>query len=292
MTEIENYTAPAAPAAANPNPGYDLIRATAQAMSDANAIATAVCRTEMVPAHFRGKPDDLTAAILYGATLGFDPMQSARQVYIVHGQAGLYARSMAALVLSAGHQVWTVESADDGVTVAGKRRGSEHVEQSTWTPRRAQLAGYTNNKKYDTDPQAMLYAKALSEVCRKIAPDVLNGVYAVEELQMERFDEPTPAAAPSGAADRLRAALRPEPEPTVTAEHVEPEPDGQALLNTSSALAKAMFASMREAGIGKDQAHEFLSEVTGREITSSKDLTEDEARRVLDHLPQQPEDPQ
>lgn len=118
----------------------------------------------------------------------------------------------------------------------------------------------------------------------------VTGLPVVDEQRPEEH-EPAPAAS-GGAADRLRAALRPEPEPTVTAEHVEPEPDGQALLNTSSALAKAMFASVREAGIGKDQAHEFLSEVTGREITSSKDLTEDEARLVLSHLPQQPGDPQ
>jgi hypothetical protein len=47
--------------------GYDLIRATALAMTDANAIAKAIASTDMVPKHFRGKPDDLTAAILYGA---------------------------------------------------------------------------------------------------------------------------------------------------------------------------------------------------------------------------------
>jgi hypothetical protein len=57
-------------------------------------------------------------------------------------------------------------------------------------------------------------------------------------------------------------------------------------LNTSSALAKRMYASIRDAGIGKDDVHSFMSEAVGREISSSKDLTEAEARRVLDFLPQ------
>lgn len=54
-------------------------------------------------------------------------------------------------------------------------------------------------------------------------------------------------------------------------------------LDTSSKLAKAMFAGIRDAGVGDPKA--FMSEVVGRTVTSSKELTEDEARRVLDHLP-------
>jgi hypothetical protein len=59
-------------------------------------------------------------------------------------------------------------------------------------------------------------------------------------------------------------------------------------LNTSSALAKRMYAGIRDAGIDKDSVHRFLSEAVGRDITSSKDLTVGEAHRVLDFLPQRP----
>ena len=63
------------------------------------------------------------------------------------------------------------------------------------------------------------------------------------------------------------------------------EPDGERdlLLNTSGKLARAMFAGIRNAGISDPKA--FMSEVTGRPIGSSKELTEAEARRILDHLP-------
>jgi hypothetical protein len=61
-------------------------------------------------------------------------------------------------------------------------------------------------------------------------------------------------------------------------------PDANVVyLDTSSKLAKAMFAGIRDAGIDDPKA--FMSEVVGRTVTSSKELTEDEARRVLDHLP-------
>lgn len=65
-------------------------------------------------------------------------------------------------------------------------------------------------------------------------------------------------------------------------------PDAHVVyLNPTSNLAKAMYASLRDAekaGHFTD-AKAFMSEVVGRPVASSKELTEDEARRVLDHLP-------
>jgi len=83
-------------------------------------------------------------------------------------------------------------------------------------------------------------------------------------------------------------APEPRAEPVVreAPEASAPHRADQQPLNTSSALAKRMYASIRDAGISKEQVHEFMSEVVGREISSSKDLTEAEARRVLDFLPQ------
>ena len=209
-TEITAYQ----PAADVGTTGANLIREAAAVMVDAHALAVAVADTQMIPKHFQGKPDECAAAMLYGASLGLDPMQSVRQIYVIHGQAALYARAMSALVQGAGHKVWTVES-----TVSGSRRGSEHAETVTWTFDRAQKAGYTNNAKYKTDPQAMLYSKALSEVCRKIAPDVLSGVYSVEEMQLEEraAAKAAPAASVSVASFAAPAeveAAAPTPEPT------------------------------------------------------------------------------
>jgi hypothetical protein len=79
---------------------------------------------------------------------------------------------------------------------------------------------------------------------------------------------------------------RAEPVVRVVAETAAPDRADSPALNTSSALAKRMYASIRDAGIGKDDVHSFMSEAVGREISSSKDLTEAEARRVLDFLPQ------
>ena len=299
------------PVVATGNTGANLIREAAAVMADAHALAKAVCNTAMVPKHFQGKPDDTAAAMLYGASLGLDPMQAVRAIYVVHGSPGLYAKSMAGLAAAHGHETWTVATSDDSVTVAGRRRGSERVEESTWTIERATKAGYvptidpnTNkykvnqygkligNEKYFTDPQAMLHAKALAEVCRKIAPDVLAGVYSVEEIESEqRFTvEQVPsrglgAVLQTSGAGTAPADANPGPLDGGSASEGTTLPASESpLLNTRSPLAKAMYAAINDAGITKDETPGLYQQVTGREVTSSKDLTDDEARAVLDHL--------
>ena len=157
----------------------------AEAMDAAHKLATVLCNTQMVPQTFRGKPDDGAAAILYGAELGLKPQQALQQVFVIHGQPAIYARTMVALLKGKGYKFKTVESSDESVTVRGVAPSGEQ-ESSTWTIDRAKKAGYTSNKRYQTDPQAMLYAKAASEVSRRLAPNVLLGIkYAAEDLELE-----------------------------------------------------------------------------------------------------------
>lgn len=190
--------------------GLDLLVKQARAMDAAYQLATTLCSTQMVPQTFRGKPDDGAAAILYGAELGLKPQQALQQVFVVHGQPAIYARTMVALLKGKGYTFETVDTSDTSVTVRGTSPRGE-VEEATWTIDRAKKAGYTNNKKYQSDPQAMLYAKASSEVCRKLAPDVLLGIrYTAEDLELEpvkmqatRTDRP----AAGGGAAGVKAAL-------------------------------------------------------------------------------------
>lgn len=201
--------------------GLDLLTRQAEAMGAAHKLATVLANTQMVPQIYRGKPDDAAAAILYGAEVGLKPQQALQQVFVVHGQPAIYARTMVALLKAKGYRFETIESTDEAVTVRATSPRGE-VEEATWTIDRAKKAGYTSNKKYSTDPQAMLYSKAASEVSRKIAPDVLLGIrYSAEELELEQ-----PVRATATRTDRrggARAALsaaaqqaaQPEPQDTV-----------------------------------------------------------------------------
>ena len=284
MTELATYTPAATPAplvyATDPTGGR--LIAWADGLAAAHRIGSALCSTAFAPATFRGKPDEAAAAILYGDEIGLTPTQALQSVHYISGRPGLYARAMVALLLSKGHEVWTVEKSDAKVTVAGKRRGSTHVHEETWTTARAQKAGYTNNKKYATDPQAMLYARAAADVCRQVAPDALAGLdYAVEELEM--FDAPTVTVtrqtAPATKAQRkpVAAPLEPDEPP------LEPEATPAAELRSDAQMRK-LWALAKESGMDEAAFRAYIDRETGREVESTKTLTKDEARRLIDKL--------
>lgn len=214
MSEIETFDpqAPAFPEVGDA--GLEQMMKQAQALDAALKIGTALAGTEMVPQTYRGKPETAAAAILYGAELGLKPTQALQQVFVVHGQPAIYARTMVALLKSKGYKFETVDSTDTAVTVRGTAPSGE-VEESTWTLERAKKAGYTSNKKYQTDPQAMLYAKAASEVSRKLAPDVLMGIrYTAEDLELERprIKYEAKVERPGRGSSGLRAALGQAPD--------------------------------------------------------------------------------
>ncbi|NKS14641.1 hypothetical protein GS580_27655 [Rhodococcus hoagii] len=72
---------------------------------------------------------------------------------------------MVALLKTRGYLIETIESTDTSVTVRGTdpQTGSSRIDVDD---RPREEGRYTSNKKYDTDPQAMLYAKAATEVAR------------------------------------------------------------------------------------------------------------------------------
>lgn len=237
MTEIEKFNEQALAGMDTPQMptvqagALDNLQQQVAAMDAASRLAGALCATEMVPKQYRGKPDDGAAAILYGAELGMNATQALQNVMVINGKPGVEARTMVALLAKQGYLVETVESSDTSVTVRGTAPNG-HEETSTWTIDRAAQAGYTSNALYKKIPQQMLYAKAATEVCRKIAPHVLMGIaYSTEELRLEGAVKATAKRVdrPSRGSAGLRAAIE-KPERDVQDADVEDQ-DGAAELS-------------------------------------------------------------
>jgi hypothetical protein len=319
MTEIAiRPTADLTVPSFGPENGTALIMAAVEQFAAVEALAKALSSTAFVPEAFRGKPADTAAAIMYGAAVGLDPMTSVRSIHVIKGTPGLAARTMVAIAQSAGHRVWTVASSAQSVTVSGQRKGSPDVETVTWDIDRAKAAGYFDkNPNYKTIPEDMLYARAASSVVRRIASDALHGMdYSAEELRViDHVDEPaerpkresaadllpqTPqGAAPSGTTQGIPASGAAEvegkdvaasdaPRPADT---TPPEPDA-ALDAATARQVSAINIALNARGVGNKGTGEerrtakltWLTEATGRSISSSKDLTKAEAGTLLDHF--------
>lgn len=271
----------------------------AQAAHAAHQLARSLVNTSFVPDTFKtrgpnGEIDagNATAAIIMGDELGLSPLASLRGIYVFKGTPALYARTMRALALSHGHEMWNESSTDEKVVVCGRRKGSERIERAEWTIARARKAGYTGtNKKYDSDPQSMLQAKADSEIARKIAADVLAGVpYSVEDLELA---EPATTTVTATAATKPKTTVRrqqPAPAEPPEPEFDQPEPTAPAVPadppeSITAPQLKMLHALFRDKGfIDRDDALSYAGQILDRAVTTTKDLSKADASLVIDAL--------
>lgn len=278
-----------APAQMQPSPLVQWAYEAQQAEQIANVLA----RSSFIPATLRGKPHEITAAILAGQELGLPPMATLRSIDIINGTPGLRAHAMRGLVQSHGHTVQVIESTDTRCVMRGKRKGEAEWQQVEWTIERATQLGVTGKEQYKKQPRTMLVARATGEICRLIASDVLYAMpYASEELE---FDAPsyTAEVTPNGRATANDVLRRSEPAtdeaqagPAEPVAATTPQLRELGILMTAcgitAATGKGSTALNEKARFG------WLSDFLGRPIEgTTKTLTPDEADRAVAHLKQQ-----
>jgi hypothetical protein len=257
-----------------PNTSTDLEHWARQYVAAAQ-FAQGICHTLMVPAAFRGKPEEATAAILAGAELGFSPMRSLNAFDNIQGTPAPKAITLRALVQFAGHKVVIVESSDDKAVIMGRRKDEVDWQTSTWDLDRAKkLKQYATNPNWKTNPGQMLVARATAEVCRWIASDAIMGIpYAAEEIG----DQPV-AEAPT--VRRLTVADLDEPAAAIEQAPTEMLGDDQR---------ERMSALWGDLGYDGDENREQRLTVTARilgldALESSNDLTRADADAVITAL--------
>jgi len=264
------------------------------ALTDVMDYARAVSTATMLPDNYRGKPADIMLAVGLGQSMGLSPAESLYRIAVIKGKPTASAELIAANVRKAGHKLRV--RGDDTTCTASIFRADDPDFEFTVTRdlKWAQGMGLADQPNYRKQPGTMLQWRAITAVARLACPEALYGVqYTPDEI--DPGDRPArtsvgglgAALAPQVTAEQVTEPSGAEGAPGVAAPVSEPATSApeSPLLDPRSSLAKAMFAAMRERGIDdKGQRLDFCSQVTGREITTSAELTEDEARLVLRNL--------
>lgn len=194
----------------------------AQEADLAYQMAQKLAATSFVPQSLRGKPGDITAAILAGAELGLKPMATLKSIDVIQGTPALRAHAMRAVVQKQGHEIELVESDATHCVMRGRRKGSETWQTVEWTIQRAAQMKLTDKAEWKKQPQNMLVARATGELCRLIASDALHGMpYVSEELEGTVHAEVLPQKAPLSIASLTAPAPQAEPEPADSSYSVE-----------------------------------------------------------------------
>lgn len=254
------------------------------------------------------------SAVVYGDAIGYAPPAALQSIFVVKGRPGLYAEAMKALVISKGHDIRQEDLSDSRCVMIGRRKGGDAWERATFTMDRAKKAGYLRNSKYAEDPQSMLLARATSIICRIIAPDVLKGLAAVEEL----IDEPdgdtpapatrtvrrtqgalaapashapaqqpsTPASAPVATQPVARQRAATSGPPLPGEDEPQQEPTGpQPMSEATWRKINARFVELEVVGDGQTATRlKVIAHVIGRQIHRGNELTAAEGQLVLDNL--------
>lgn len=277
-----------------------------------------IANTPFVPTAFRGKPESVFAAVLFGEEMGLGPMQSLTQIHVIEGKPSISPELMRALVFKAGHRIDIKLASETKAVLYGKRSDSGSEATVEWTMQDAQRAGLAGRGAWKTYPRAMLMARATSELCRMLFPDVVAGLsYTPEEVAsvagVEWTEAPSETAATGAPAiaevvASVPVEVTPEPElpPVYEPEwSVQDEFPGSEIVDAEIVETKPARAPLGSAAAGEvsekqvklinvlfGKAHiteraekaDLCTMLTGRTITSTSELSKREATLVIDHL--------
>jgi len=181
---------------------------------------TAIANTEFVPKAYRGQPDKMLGAILYGRESGLGPMTSLQMVDMVDGKPSMSAELMVALVRRAGHSIMLEELDAESCTVTGRRTDSGDSMTYRFSMVDAERAGLAGRGAWKTYPSAMLWARAVSQLVRMLFPDVAISfhAYTAEELGHEIPSQMPPEPPQGTEPDRVVVDTVQAPPVTVDAQ--------------------------------------------------------------------------
>lgn len=250
------------------------------ALWEADQLARVIAGTPFVPVAYRGRPEAVAGALLYGQELGLEPLTALQLVDVVEGRPQLSSIGARGLVLAAGHELEILESSGRSCAVRGRRRGVTQWTHVAWTWEMADAAGLTRKPNWRDYPRAMLTARATLELCRIVFPDVLYGLQR----------PPAPTAQPDTEPASLPAPPRPPipADPWAAAPPSDEAAETVLLTATPGQLTKLALMFDQVAGVSsREERHYFARMLTGYDFDdTTKNLPRSVASRLIDDLEQ------
>jgi hypothetical protein len=263
--------------------------------------AAAISKAGIIPGTFRGREADIVVAVCWGAEIGLGPMASLQLIDVIDGRAALRTEAKVSVIRKWGHHIQggprtacatcmkdpdiePVPAVVDGIaTVHGQRADTGEQMTETFTRKeaeKAKLLHKDNWVKYESD---MLYARALTRLCRRLFSDVLMGLAESEDGISEIVQAETPASE--------KPVTHREP-PPMAGPHQD-EDIAEAELDTSGEPCTKeqiihLNAALGDIGIKeRGEKHSYMRNLLAHEkgdgwdFSSTKELTQGDLDKVI-----------
>ncbi|WP_036230226.1 recombinase RecT [Marinobacterium jannaschii] len=156
-------------------------------LTEAMQMAEMLSHSQMVPKSYQNKPQDTLVAMMMGAELGLNPIQSLQNIAVVNGRPSIYGDALLALVMNhpafGGHE----ESFDQNTMTATCtvwRKGDQGKHSVSYSMEDAKQAGlWEKQGPWKQYPKRMLMWRARGYALRDKFADALGGLITVEEAQ-------------------------------------------------------------------------------------------------------------
>ena len=204
QTELEAATAPSTVPANIPPAAGGLSKSALMQMENRGIVlanveqglifAKAAITSGLVPSAFRS-PEAVLIAIQYGMELGLPPLSALNSIYVVRGRPALWGDAVpgvCAKVIEAYKDEEVGENGKDswGWKVTVKRKDRADPVIRTYTVEDAKLAKLWQKRgsngedtPWITNPGRMLFMRARTFAYRDLCPDIMRGIYTVEEAK-------------------------------------------------------------------------------------------------------------
>lgn len=236
-----------------------------QAVQLSNEQLKFISTTEFVPKGLRGNLPAILACVATGRELGIGDMAALRSIHIIDGKPTLAAELMVSLVRAQGHSIQGTVSGDRA-EVVGKRGDNGDTMNVTWTLEMAAQAGLAGKQNWQKYPSAMLWARAVSQLCRMLFADVFAGTaYTPEELEDVSVEGAESDPYPPGSG-----VLADDEGPGTEAPVPAPPPDDDEPQVISPAQRTRLWAMAQANGVDEPRLRELVEYVAG--VTSTSDI--------------------
>jgi hypothetical protein len=152
-------------------------------------LAIRLSKSTIIPKDYQNKPEDTLVAILMGAEIGLNPLQSIQGIAVINGRPCIWGDTLLAKVQESGLLVMFDETFEGDLKTnlvakcVIKRKDMENTIERIFSMDDAKRAKLWDKDIYQKYPYRMLQMRARSFALRDAFADILKGLYIKEEVE-------------------------------------------------------------------------------------------------------------